>query len=349
MHWRELIALPSPQRPLSRSRSSPRASGTAMAHSLTLTVVTLLLSHPSTVAHTQDSQDASEVVSSGIEIPTADCLGVAVRHSWVTIEDKTASSGNAIEHIHTAPDEKAETLAICASTGLKNANISLRFKVLQSARGSGGVAFRMATPDVYYLAKIDVLRDRASLLLVKNGTEEEIVGVDVDVAFNSWHTLAVRAQDDRFSVYLDGIWIFTGYDKTLEHAGRIALWAEPSSTTRFDRIKMGPFAAPSVGQGGFPIGKYTFANGDRYVGEMNFGEMHGHGTYTFGNGDKYVGEFTRSQPNGRGTYTYVDGDNYVGEVRDGKQSGQGIYTFANGNKFVGEFKNGKFSGRDTRP
>jgi hypothetical protein len=349
MHWREFITLLGVQRRRSRSLHSSRQLGTAMAQSLSLTLVTLVLLHPLTVAHSQDSQDASEVVSSGIEIPTADCLGPAARRSWAAIADKTASSGNAIEHIHTASDEKAETLTICASTARKNSNISLRFKVLQSARGSGGVAFRMATPDAYYLAKIDVFRERALLLLVNNGTEEEIVGVDVDVSFNAWHTLAVRAQDDRFTVYLDGLWIFTGYDKTLAHAGRIALWAEPRSATRFDRIKMGPIASPSVGQTGLPVGTYTFANGDKYVGEMNFGAMHGQGTYTFANGDKYVGEFKRSQPNGQGIYSYVDGDTYVGGVSDGKQSGQGTYTFANGNKFVGEFKDGKFSGRGTRP
>jgi hypothetical protein len=75
---------------------------------------------------------------------------------------------------------------------------------------------------------------------VSNGVAEEIVGVDADIAADVWHTLAVRVQDDRFIVYLDGAWIFTGYDKTFPHAGRIALWAEPGSITRFDHLTMGP-------------------------------------------------------------------------------------------------------------
>jgi hypothetical protein len=103
---------------------------------------------------------------------------------------------------------------------------------------------RMATPKDYYLVKVDALRNRALLLQVSNGLEEEIVGVDADVAADVWHTLAVRAQDDRFTVYLDGVWIFTGYDKTFPHAGRIALWAEPGSITRFDRITIGPTPKP---------------------------------------------------------------------------------------------------------
>jgi hypothetical protein len=328
-----------------------RRSNTAITRSLVVFVVALLvLLHPSSVAYTQDAQDAAEIVSRGIEIPLVDCgPGVAASRSWAVIADKTALSGTAIKYTHMASTEEAETLAICQSVAPKNSDLSLHFRVLQGAHGGGGVAFRMAAREVYYLVKIDALRDRALLLLVENGTEEEIVAVDADVAVNAWHTLAIRAQDDRFTVYLNGIWIFTGYDKTLAHAGRIALWAEPGSTTLFDRVTMGPIPAPAVGPSGFPIGTYTFANGDNYVGEMNYGAMHGHGTYTFGNGDKYVGEFNRGQRTGKGTYTYFDGDKYVGEVINGRHCGQGIYTFANGNKFVGEFKDGKFNGRDTRP
>jgi hypothetical protein len=349
MHGREFMTLfgnPAAARPPTPGVRQPVM---AIMRSPVLIILTLLvLLHTSTVAYTQDAQDADENVPSGIEIPSDECGPVAaVSRSWAVTDDKTALSGTAVKH--TASTEETETLAICQSAALKNSDISLRFKVLHGAHGGGGVAFRMATREVYYLVKIDVLRNRAMLLLVKDGIEEEIVAVDADVAVNVWHALAVRAQDDRFTVYLNGIWIFTGYDKTLAHAGRIALWAEPGGTTLFDRITMGPTQGPSVGQNGLPIGTYTFANGDKYVGEMNYGAMHGQGTYTFGNGDKYVGEFKRGQRTGKGTYTYFGGDKYVGEGIDGKHCGQGVYTFANGNQLVGEFKDGKFNGTATRP
>ena len=38
-------------------------------------------------------------------------------------------------------------------------------------------------------------------------------------------------------------------------------------------------------------GTYTFANGDKYIGEYKDGEIHGQGIFTFANGDEYVGEF----------------------------------------------------------
>jgi len=205
-----------------------------------LVVIIAALLHAPLVAHAQDQHTAVEVASSGVEIPQADCkAGPEASRSWAVITDATASSGTALEHTGTASTEKPDALAVCRSAALENGDVSLRFKALAGANEVGGLALRMVTPNDYYLVKIDALRDRALLLLVRNGAAEEIVGVDADVATEAWHTLAVRVQDDEFTVYLDGIWIFTGFDKTLSR-GRIALWAEPGSTTRFDRITMGP-------------------------------------------------------------------------------------------------------------
>ena len=52
--------------------------------------------------------------------------------------------------------------------------------------------------------------------------------------------------------------------------------------------------------------------GDTYVGQLLFGNMHGHGIYTFSSGEKYVGTFTNDLMNGRGTFTWSNGDAYVG-------------------------------------
>jgi hypothetical protein len=208
--------------------------------------ISAMLMHTPAVGHAQDAQTAEEIVTSGIEISPADCgAGGAARRDWVVVADTTASSGNAMEYIRATTTEAADALAVCHAAALKNGDFSLRFKSNSGAsRQGGGLALRMATPKDYYLVKVDVLRNRALLLQVSNGFEEEVVGVDADVAADVWHTLAVRVLDDRFTVYLDEAWIFTGYDKSFPHAGRIALWAEPGSITRFDRITMGPASKP---------------------------------------------------------------------------------------------------------
>ncbi len=99
---------------------------------------------------------------------------------------------------------------------------------------------RLSSPQDYYLVQVDALRDRVLLSRVSDGASEEIVGADADIASHSWHTLTVRGVDNEFTVSLDGIWVFTGFDRTLSQAGRIALWTKGDSVTRFDQIEIAP-------------------------------------------------------------------------------------------------------------
>jgi hypothetical protein len=94
-------------------------------------------------------------------------------------------------------------------------------------------------------------------------------------------------------------------------------------------------------------GTFTSATGEKYVGEFWDGKSHGQGTYTWPDGEKYVGEFRDGKSHGQGTHTWPDGSKYVGEWRDDKYHGQGTYTFANGDKFVGEYQDGKAHGQGT--
>ena len=163
---------------------------------------------------------------------------------WTVVGDATATAGLAIEQSGVQTSEDGFPLAISRTRSLKNAEISLRLKADggKSNQG-GGVALRLRTPENYYLVQLDALRDRVLFSLVSNGASEEIVGVDADIASYSWHTLTVRAKDDEFVVSLDGSWVFTGFDKTLSQAGRIALWTKGDSITRFDSIAINPLPA----------------------------------------------------------------------------------------------------------
>ena len=110
------------------------------------------------------------------------------------------------------------------------------------------------------------------------------------------------------------------------------------------------FALPPYPPGVFHncYGTFTYANGDKYVGEVKDGKKHGQGTYTYVDGGNYVGEYRGDKKHGQGTFTWADGTKYVGEYKDGKRHGQGIYTFDKGkhggDKYVGEWKDDKRHG-----
>jgi S1-C subfamily serine protease len=95
-------------------------------------------------------------------------------------------------------------------------------------------------------------------------------------------------------------------------------------------------------------GTSTWAkSGSKYVGEYRNGKRNGQFTVTYASGNKYVGEYRNDQRNGQFTVTYASGNKYVGEYRNGKRNGQGTYTGANGDKYVGEFRDGKSHGQGT--
>ena len=77
---------------------------------------------------------------------------------------------------------------------------------------------------------------------------------------------------------------------------------------------------------------YTWANGDKYVGEWRDGKYHGQGTFTWASGAKYVGGFKDDKRHGQGTFTGASGTKYVGGWKDGKRDGSVEYIDFNGHK-----------------
>jgi hypothetical protein len=196
---------------------------------------------------TARAQDARAVdVGQNTGAPPADFdflpAGEGQRHPWTLIEDGTAAAGLAIEQ-RGAPAKADHSLAIYKAASLKDAEISLRIKATGGTEDQGGgIAVRLTAPDNYYLVQLDARRDRVLFSRVANGVSEEIVGVDADLATNEWHRLVVRAVEDEFVVSVDGVWMFTAFDKTFLRAGRLALWTATDSVTRFDSIAI---ASPS--------------------------------------------------------------------------------------------------------
>ena len=85
----------------------------------------------------------------------------------------------------------------------------------------------------------------------------------------------------------------------------------------------------------------TFANADRYVREIQNGQLHGQGAYFFSNGNEYEGAFHEGKYHGQGVFKFASGERYEGEFRGGKFHGHGVYTWAGGLRFEGAWQNNR--------
>lgn len=82
-------------------------------------------------------------------------------------------------------------------------------------------------------------------------------------------------------------------------------------------------------------GRFTFSNGDVYLGAWDQERMHGSDsvlTYAASE-DVYEGPFNHNNKNGQGVYKFANGDVYMGDFEEDHMHGKGVYVYADGDRY----------------
>ena len=99
---------------------------------------------------------------------------------------------------------------------------------------------RLTDANNYYVVRANALEDNVRFYHVIRGRRSELKSASLKVTANEWHTLALKAEGDRFTIAFDGKQLYTVTDKTITQAGKVALWTKADSVTRFDQITITP-------------------------------------------------------------------------------------------------------------
>ena len=142
--------------------------------------------------------------------------------------------------------------------------------------------------------------------------------------------------------------VYTGElaDQTTMHGAGIYRWSSAGVTYA------GEFASNKL----TGRGKYSWADGSTYEGELRAGVRHGVGTFSGPGGHpKYEGQWVEGRRHGKGMLTYSDGgDVYEGEFANDQREGSGTLTHGSGNSYTGQWVadqkcgQGVFEWRDRR-
>ena len=160
---------------------------------------------------------------------------------WRLVADASAIGGRAIAQVSNDKTNYRFPLAIYKPFSGKDLEVLVRFKpVTGTVDQAGGIAVRVVTPDDYYVLRANALEDNVRFYRVVKGQREQLGGADVKVAPNVRHTLALKAEGDRFSISYDGKMLFTAEDNTFAGPGKVALWTKADSVTHFDTIAITP-------------------------------------------------------------------------------------------------------------
>ena len=131
--------------------------------------------------------------------------GLGEGGKWTVVADPTAAKGRAIAQISKDRTDYRFPLAVYKPYSGKDLEISVRFKLVTgTVDRAGDIAVRLATPGDYYVVRANALEDNVRFYRVVKGKREQLASANAKVAANQWHTLALKAEGDRFTVSFDG-------------------------------------------------------------------------------------------------------------------------------------------------
>jgi hypothetical protein len=160
---------------------------------------------------------------------------------WVVLDDASASAGRVLTQTSTDQTDYRFPPGIYEGLSAANVDVTVRFKaVAGQVDRAGGIAVRLADADNYYVVRANALEDNVNFYRVLKGARTRIQGTRMKVSSDTWHTLGIRAEGDRFTVSFDGERLFTAEDRTFSAAGKVALWTKADSITRFDALTIRP-------------------------------------------------------------------------------------------------------------
>ena len=160
---------------------------------------------------------------------------------WGVVADSTAANGQAIAQLSHDRTDYRFPLAIYKPFTGKDVEVSVRFKALAGMLDqAAGIAVRLLTPDDYYVAGANALEDIVGFYRVVKGQHKRLASANVKVSDNAWHTLALKAEGDRFTVSFDGKPLISAQDKKFSDRGKVALWTKVDSISYFDTISITP-------------------------------------------------------------------------------------------------------------
>jgi 3-keto-disaccharide hydrolase len=168
---------------------------------------------------------------------------------WICGVTGTGSPRWAVEADASAPSAPnvlrqsgSGTFPWCVKKGASVADgfVEVKFKAEKGRQDqAGGVVWRWADGDRYYVARANALENNVSLYYTTRGKRNTIRYVDAPVPGNVWHTLRVEFAGARIKVLLNGKAYIEAQDDHIAGAGAVGVWTKADSVTVFDDFAFG--------------------------------------------------------------------------------------------------------------
>ncbi len=130
---------------------------------------------------------------------------------------------------------------------MQNGYIEVALKAIKGHYDQGGgIIWRMQNAENYYIVRYNPLENNIVLYKMHNGVRTDLpvlgkgrtYGIKIQADGKKWNKLAVRIDNNVFTVFFNGKEVFKVKDNTFEKEGKIGLWTKADAVTYFDDLKV---------------------------------------------------------------------------------------------------------------
>lgn len=159
---------------------------------------------------------------------------------WAVAEDKTAPKGSKVLAQTAASPAPMFNLCVLNDPAFADVEVSVAFKAVEGKTDQGGgVVWRYADADNYYVARFNPLESNYRVYKVVDGKRVQLATKEeLKVPAGEWHTLSITMKGDAIACSLDGKQHLEAKDDAIAKAGKVGLWTKADARTSFDSFQV---------------------------------------------------------------------------------------------------------------
>ena len=132
------------------------------------------------------------------------------------------------------PTDEHFPILVYTNETFKNFKLATQFKIVGgTVEQMAGVVFRYQNPSNFYVVRASALGHNLRFYKVVNGARGNILGPDVDLATNTWHTLVVQCEGDEINFGVDGKAAMAPLHDLSFSSGQVGFWTKSDAVSYF--------------------------------------------------------------------------------------------------------------------
>jgi hypothetical protein len=205
---------------------------------LAVTVGSVFADEPKAVKHDFEAAKVGELPKGWSIAKT----GTGDGSVWAVAEDKSAPNGAKVLAQTAESPGPMFNLCVLDDAAFADVEISVAFKAVKGKTDQGGgVVWRYADANNYYIARFNPLEDNFRLYHVVEGKRTQIGGKEkLTAKAGEWHTLTARMVGEAVTCSLNGTVEVEAQDKTFAKPGKVGVWTKADAQTQFDDFQAAP-------------------------------------------------------------------------------------------------------------